>query len=187
MCILLDGFVFFFYSFISYLSSIFHVALSFISRLTNSNDNDDFTFITVQIYFPLVQHHESRRRSKALNASHNMIKFIDNTTFYDAGNLQFLDLSHNQLTNLQSRTFTNLPKLGSLKLNNNSIEWISDDAFESLNLSYLDLSCNKLQSEEFLWPSTVNVRFLNLTFNDFVEINVSLLENISVDLWGKFR
>lgn len=158
---------------------------------SRTNDNDDFT---VQIYELLC----SRSfhiynltnmllllRRKVLNASHNTIRFIDNTTFYDAGNLQFLDLSHNQLTKL-SRCFTNQPKLDAVKLNNNSLEWISDDAFESLNLSHLDLSCNKLQSGAFLWPSTVNVRFLNLTFNDFVEIDVSLLENISVDLWGEF-
>lgn len=137
--------------------------------------------------FPFPQSHEyHERRSKVLNASHNAIKLVDNTTFDDAGNLQFLDLSHNQLTNMQPRTFVRLRQLDSLKLNNNSIESISDDAFDGLNLSYLDLSCNKLRSEDFLWPSTVNVRFLNLTFNDFVEINVSVLEHISVDLWGEF-
>jgi hypothetical protein len=128
----------------------------------------------------------SAAAAKALNASHNTIKFIDNTTFYDAGNLQFLDLSHNQLTRLPPRCFSNQPQLDSLRISNNSLDSIADDAFESLNLSHLDLSCNKLQSGGFLWPSTVNVRFLNLTFNDFVEIDVSLLENISVDLWGEF-
>jgi Leucine-rich repeat (LRR) protein len=123
---------------------------------------------------------------QVLNASHNAIKFIDNTMFRDAGNLQSLDLSNNQLSRIQSDTFRNLRRLISLKLTNNSIDRISYDAFEKLNLSHLDLSCNKLSKENFLdWPTTVNVRYLNLTFNDFPEINLSLLEDMSVDLWGE--
>jgi Leucine-rich repeat (LRR) protein len=122
-----------------------------------------------------------------LNASHNEIKFIDSTTFNDAGNLQYLDLSNNHLSHLESKIFLKLDRLISLKLGSNSIEHIQYDAFENLKLSYLDLSCNKLSKENFLdWPTTVNVRYLNLTFNDFTQINLSLLENISVDLWGEF-
>lgn len=187
---------FYFFSTLIYICHLFlHFTLLYHSSLrlnSLTNADDDFTLFSPHhcsniFYFSTIARISRTKRSKVLNASHNAIKFIDNTTFNDAGNLQFLDLSHNQLTNLQSRTFTRLQRLGSLMLNNNSIESISDDAFDGLNLSYLDLSCNKLRSGDFLWPSTVNVRFLNLTFNDFVEINVSVLENISVDLWGEFR
>ena len=76
--------------------------------------------------------------------------------------------------------------LKSLKLNNNSLTSIDDAAFVDLRLKLLDLSFNRLSSDNFLWPSTVNIEFLNLTHNEYKLINASLLDNTVTDFWGEY-
>lgn len=73
----------------------------------------------------------------------------------------------------------------SLKLNNNSLASIDDAAFTDLKLKLLDLSFNHLSSDNFLWPSSVDIEFLNLTHNEYKIINASVLDNISTDFWGE--
>jgi len=75
--------------------------------------------------------------------------------------------------------------LQSIKLNNNSIEAIGDAVFTELKLHAVDLSCNNLSTDNFLWPAGVSIEYLNLTFNAYSSINASVLENISTDLWGE--
>lgn len=111
---------------------------------------------------------------------------VDKTIFKELIYLKTLDLSNNHLVSLQDQllNFTNL--LEDVKLNNNSLESIDDNAFAELNLKSLDLSCNLLTKDNFLWPA-VNIKYLNLTYNRYQEINTTVLENVETDLWGEQR
>lgn len=75
-------------------------------------------------------------------------------------------------------------RLESIKINNNSLTTIDDEVFLDLKLNHLDLSCNRLSGDNFLWPA-VNIEYLNLTFNDYKDINASVFENVMTDLWGE--
>lgn len=75
----------------------------------------------------------------------------------------------------------------SIKLNNNLLQSIDNYVFNELKLHYLDLSCNNLSTDNFLWPETVEIVYLNLTFNAYSSFNSTVLENIIVtDLYGKY-
>lgn len=75
--------------------------------------------------------------------------------------------------------------LKSIKLNDNLLQHIDDAVFTELKLQHLDLSCNNLSSDGFLWPETISIAHLNLTLNAYASINSSLLDNIETDLYGK--
>lgn len=113
-----------------------------------------------------------------------MITNVDERMFKEFGSLIHLDLSNNQIKLLPDQIFRSTLSLESIKLNNNSLETIDDVVFAELKLKLLDLSCNRLSSDNFLWPA-VNIDYLNLTYNSYGEINASVLENTSTDLWGK--
>lgn len=121
---------------------------------------------------------------QVLNASHNAIKFIEGSIFTDVCNLKFLDLSNNQITHLSDKSFGAMSLLKSIIISNNTLESIDDGVFAELKLNHLDLSCNRLSSDNFLWP-TLDIEYLNLTFNAYKEMNASVLESIMTDLWGE--
>lgn len=121
---------------------------------------------------------------QVFNASHNAIKHIESAFFTDFANLKYLDLSSNQIPLLSEKLFESMGLLRSIKLNNNSLASIDDGVFSEMKLKHLDLSCNQLTSDNFLW-SNVDAEYLNLTLNEYKEINVSALENIVTDLWGE--
>lgn len=76
--------------------------------------------------------------------------------------------------------------LTTVKLNGNLLQSIVDSVFSELKLHHLDLSCNNLSSDNFLWPDTIQIDYLNLTYNAYKRINSSILENIiAVDMYGK--
>lgn len=97
-----------------------------------------------------------------------------------------IDLSSNQIKHLPDQIFNSTLSLDSIKLNNNSLETIDDAVFAELKVKKLDLSCNRLSSDNFLW-SAVNIDYLNLTYNSYGEINASVLENTMTDLWGELH
>jgi Leucine-rich repeat (LRR) protein len=120
-----------------------------------------------------------------LNASHNAIIDIDSSMFTDLGNLRHLDLSFNHLIHVAS-DFSTMPLLKTIKLHDNELQSIEDTAFKDLRLLHLDLSCNRLSSDNFLWSETLEIAYLNLSFNAFSELNASVLENVVVtDLYGE--
>jgi Leucine-rich repeat (LRR) protein len=100
--------------------------------------------------------------------------------------LSILDLANNQMTRLNGEILASLTQLKSLKLNNNALTTIDDAAFTDLKLKLLDLSFNHLSSDNFLWPPSIDIEFLNLTFNEYKIINASVLDNILTDFWGKW-
>lgn len=120
-----------------------------------------------------------------LNASHNAIKHITSAIFTDFANLKVLDLSNNQITHLSDKLFGTTQLLKSIKLNDNLLQQIDTSVFTELRLQHLDLSCNNLSSDNFLWPETISIAYLNLTFNAYTDINSSLLDNIETDLYGE--
>jgi Leucine-rich repeat (LRR) protein len=93
-------------------------------------------------------------------------------------------LSKNQITHLSDKTFHATNLLKSIIISNNSLEAIDDGVFTGLKLKHLDLSCNRLSSDNFLWP-TLDIEYLNLTYNAYKEMNASVVENIVTDLWGE--
>ncbi|CAG9797882.1 unnamed protein product [Chironomus riparius] len=116
-----------------------------------------------------------------LNASNNVIENIDNAIFTDLANLKYLDLSNNQITHIRSdKIFSTTQMLKTIKLNDNLLQSIDDAVFSELKLQHLDLSCNNLSSDNFLWSETVEIAYLNLTYNAYTSINSSILENIIV-------
>lgn len=127
--------------------------------------------------FPLVQ---------VLNVSHNAIAFIEGKLFTHFANLKFLDLSHNRISFVPAKTFGSMNMLLSIKLNNNTLLSMDDAVLSELKLSHLDLSCNRLSSDNFLWPSA-GIKYLNLTFNAYKEINASVLQDVETDLWGTLQ
>jgi Leucine rich repeat len=74
--------------------------------------------------------------------------------------------------------------LKSIKLNNNTLEAIDAGVFADLKLEQLDLSSNRLWNDNFLWP-VIDLEYLNLSFNEYQEINTSVLENVRTDFWGE--
>ncbi|KAG5675192.1 hypothetical protein PVAND_005116 [Polypedilum vanderplanki] len=116
-----------------------------------------------------------------LNASNNAIESIENDIFNDLGMLKLIDFSNNQIKEILSDTvFRSTPLLKSIRLNGNLLQSINTTTFIGLKLEQLDLSCNNLSSDNFLWPEAVEIAYLNLTFNAFSTINSSVLENIIV-------
>lgn len=121
---------------------------------------------------------------QVLNVSHNAIAFIEGKLFTHFANLKFLDLGNNRITFVPDKTFSPMSLLLSIKLNNNSLLSMDDAVLSELKLSHLDLSCNRLSNDNFLWPSA-GIAYLNLTFNAFKEVNVSVLRDVETDLWGE--
>lgn len=77
-----------------------------------------------------------------------------------------LDLSYNLLYQFQSSDCHSFSKLRFLILCHNSIQQLDTKIFDlNKELSYLDLSYNRLQS--ITWSSLVDLRHLDLSFNDF--------------------
>lgn len=85
---------------------------------------------------------------------------------------------------MTDQTFEQSAILVSIELNNNSLMSIGDSEFSGMKLKLLDLSCNQLSTDNFLWAA-VDIEFLNLTNNEYRELNASLLDNIQTDLWGE--
>jgi Leucine-rich repeat (LRR) protein len=107
-------------------------------------------------------------------------------TFSVLTELSILDLANNQMTRLNGEILASLTQLKSLKLNNNALTTIDDAAFTDLKLKLLDLSFNHLSNDNFLWPPSIDIEFLNLTFNEYKIINASVLDNILTDFWGEW-
>lgn len=145
------------------------VALSYQSSPPN--------YIDKYCKLPLVQ---------VLNVSHNAIAFIEGKLFTHFANLKFLDLSHNRISFVPAKTFGSMSMLLSIKLNNNTLLSMDDAVLSELKLSHLDLSCNRLSSDNFLWPSA-GIKYLNLTFNAYKEVNASVLQDVETDLWGTLQ
>jgi Leucine-rich repeat (LRR) protein len=69
-------------------------------------------------------------------------------------------------------------------LRNNSLDDIEDEAFALLTLDHLDLSSNNLEDAKFL-KALNELAYLNLTFNEFQEIDTALLGSTETDFWGE--
>lgn len=153
---------------------------------------NEFTFkglevLEVRQSYLIFNVHLKHRKSfanKTLNASHNEIKFIDNTIFKHFTFLKYIDLSNNRIASVTDQTFKPMAILVSIELNNNEIMSIGDLEFSGMKLKLLDLSSNRLSSDNFLW-SSVEIENLNLTNNAYKKLNATLLDNILTDLWGE--
>jgi Leucine-rich repeat (LRR) protein len=93
-------------------------------------------------------------------------------------------LDNNQIQFLPSDVFESISRLKSIHLRNNSLEEIQDEVLAGLTIKYLDLSSNNLEEGRFL-SAKHEIEYLNLTFNEFQEIDTSLLENTETDFWGE--
>ena len=104
--------------------------------------------------------------------------------FVDFTNLKHLDFANNLITILPNKIFESMQLLELINFSNNTLEQIETHVFEELKkLTILDLSYNNLSLDNFMWP-IINLKYLNLTYNAYKHINVSVLENIVADLYG---
>ncbi|XP_063044496.1 toll-like receptor 1 [Engraulis encrasicolus] len=88
---------------------------------------------------------------------------------------QNLDLSCNHIGALKRKDFKRTPQLQSLNLSNNVIQSIDWEVFlSSQDLKVLDLSHNKLRSllDQRYLQLTPNLAYLDLSFNDFVNMTL---------------
>lgn len=89
--------------------------------------------------------------------------------------MNHLDLSVNNLKIISDNAFEYISHLEYLNLSQNHITAIDELAFGRLrHMKVLDLSFNQLESDNFLWLFEA-LPYLNLSYNNFREINVTLL------------
>lgn len=104
--------------------------------------------------------------------------------FVDFTNLKHLDFANNFITLLPNKIFESMQLLEFINFSNNSLKQIETNVFQELKkLTILDLSYNNLSLDNFMWP-VIDLKYLNLTYNAYKHINVSVLENLVADLYG---
>lgn len=92
-----------------------------------------------------------------------------------------MDLSCNNLTEINNDLFAFITKIKMLNLSRNQIDDIDDNAFKTLNhLTSLDLSFNRLTNDGFLWPTTEQLQYLNMSNNNYKHVNMSLLHGLTI-------
>ncbi|XP_040574912.1 chaoptin [Lepeophtheirus salmonis] len=139
------------------------------------------TRIPKEIFKSIVDH------LKILNLSFNQISRIRKDDFIistlNALKVQVLNLSHNNLRDLDKRCFDTLTGIQILYLNDNALEMLQFAQFSGLTgLRILDLHKNKLRSlprDVFQFSS---VETLDLSWNEFVALPTSALNEISSSL-----
>jgi len=141
--------------------------------------------------------------------ANNRFSFFPTQFIKSLANLQHLDLERNQIKSLDDNDFASLPQLRKLKLAHNEIESISETAFQnSSQLQFIDISWNnisQLKSDVFngilrlqLDASHNNLtaipdklfekrkvfrlESIDLSYNQFTEIPVNVLQNQYVSL-----
>ncbi|CAD5112493.1 unnamed protein product [Dimorphilus gyrociliatus] len=140
---------------------------------------------------------------KYLILRENSISFIKDGFFNFAKSLNTLDLSHNDLSQLSCNTFTGLRKLKRFKLNSNYLTSQKDilcafEEFQHLELldisfniftkipslkafviylEHLNLKNNSISSEmDYLMP-LVNIKYLDVSYNQISSISLPKLRN----------
>ncbi|GFR66925.1 leucine-rich repeat neuronal protein 1-like [Elysia marginata] len=102
----------------------------------------------------------------ALNASHNAIPTLHDTSFENYAGLLSLDLSNNAIHCVSERAFDGLESLQRLDLSHNNISALEDTLFYSLvNLLSLDLSHNQIEVVYNLHALS-SLRYLYLQHNN---------------------
>lgn len=98
--------------------------------------------------------------------------------FKDCIALKVFDLSANNLTSLPENLFEFMLNVEMVNLSRNSFEMLPSFVFQRLKkLTNLDLAHNQLTEDNFLWP-IMNLKFLNISFNLYREVNISVLETL---------
>ncbi len=117
-----------------------------------------------------------------LYASNNLIKSIENGSFYNLTQLTILDLSYNQLRHLDSNLFKTTSKLEKLYVQNNDLKIFH--LIYLKNVFIIDLSNNALTNievieEEEEETNYSNLNVLRLSNNNFSTLNNSLMKLFS--------
>ncbi|RVE46212.1 hypothetical protein evm_009102 [Chilo suppressalis] len=120
-----------------------------------------------------------------LYLSHNKIKilFQKSLSLATANALEELDLSYNMLTSLQSPLFTSLKNLHTLHLQNNQLISICDECFSGLkNLAILYLQNNNITSLNATFIP-LNLSLLDLSSNKIKTLNHSEISHMNALLY----
>nr|XP_009859911.2 slit homolog 1 protein-like [Ciona intestinalis] len=129
---------------------------------------------------------EPLTRLKSLNLGDNLLTAVPVLSNANS-NIEILKLNKNNITTFHSTNFQNLPNLQTLDLSYNSITNLPSTAFSSQSLRWLDLSHNDLTripdaltlSIDALASSTVNLKTLNISFNQISEMHAEDFKGVS--------
>lgn len=96
----------------------------------------------------------------------SFLEVINEDSFEDCRNLEWLDLYGNALTSVPDFTFANSPNLAFIYLLHNQISHVAPNAFAGTSLTMLDFDHNQLSEIDPRWlQQTTNLQYLYLTFN----------------------
>lgn len=110
-------------------------------------------------------------RLRSLRLDNNGVQFLPENVFSTLTDMRTLVLSSNKLTRIDQFTFDGLPSLNQLSLDNNQIQYIDPEALRnSTDLEYLHLNGNKLYDIPAVLNNVVNLKTLDLGYNQITDI-----------------
>ncbi|KAL8566292.1 hypothetical protein ACOMHN_028949 [Nucella lapillus] len=114
------------------------------------------------------------RQLRHLDLAHNQLPGLSPMHFVNVDNLQYLDLSHNDVFTIGTM-FKNI-RLRTLLLSNNRLQKLLRGDVSS-TLEVLDVSNNQISHiSPFTFAAAVNVRQVNLTFNELTSLSANTME-----------
>ncbi|KAK4884933.1 hypothetical protein RN001_001204 [Aquatica leii] len=127
---------------------------------------------------------EKSKCFRKLYLHHNAIKVIENKTFTQLKNLEYLSLHSNQIAQLYKNSFKNLTHLMTLELQNNRLSQIPIGIFSDLEkLRTLDISQNSITNlNSNIFSGLINLNKLNISHN-----SLYVLDNILLLRLGKLN
>jgi len=120
-----------------------------------------------------------------LYASNNLIKSIENGSFYNLTQLTILDLSYNQLRHLDSNLFKTTSKLEKLYVQNNDLKIFH--LIYLKNVFIIDLSNNALTNIEVIEEEEEDTNYSNLNVLRLSNNNFSTLNNSLMKLFSQIQ
>lgn len=109
---------------------------------------------------------ENCRNLEFLTLLENKFKKIPENCFASLAKLELLDLSYNEITELDVKSFVNLTSLNFLDLTRNKLKTLPNGIFAPLiNLISLDLAKNEFTTLSFSWFDDAIVKLQSFYFN----------------------
>lgn len=116
---------------------------------------------------------------QSIDLRNNRLKDLDLDSFNGITFLEHLSLQDNRLTALSPNIFATLPRLKEINLSQNNLEEIDRDLFsENTNLLYINLRENNIKYIHHNAFNDLELKFLDLTRNQLKTLFVPSVENL---------